>query len=179
MAIVMMGGGLYLLTLLAAPAVMPILSKPIDAKALKKIDVSEDKIVIPKIGVNIPYGPGKSSLDTGAWWRYPERGNPEKGGNFIIAAHRFTLYSTIKKTVEKSPFYNIDKLSIGDKVVIDYNGKRYGYEIDKIFDVKPDQTDIESASKEAKLTLYTCNLGGAADGRVVLTAKPLGEITTN
>ena len=101
-----------------------------------------DRIVIPRIGVDIAYGKGQSSLDHGAQWRYPERGNPVNGGNFIIAAHRFTRAPPPGETAKKSPFYNIDKLIVGDKIVVDYDGTRYGYEIDKIFDVKPTQVEI-------------------------------------
>lgn len=174
-AILLMGGGLYLLSLIAAPAVMPVIAmKPIEVNKLPK--PTENRVVIPKIGVNIVYGEGVAALDRGAQWRFPDRGNPEKGGNFIIAAHRFTLQPTPQSTLEKSPFYNIDKLVLGDKIVIDYDGKRYGYEIDNMFSVEPTQIEIEDPSKDAKLTLYSCELDGSASGRVVVTAKPLGLV---
>lgn len=137
---------------------------------------TDNRVIIPKIGVNIPYDKGAASLDRGAEWRYPERGNPEKGGNFIIAAHRFSIQPTPQGTIEKSPFYHIDKLAVGDKIVIDYIGTRYGYEIEKIFTVKPTQVEIEAPSTDAKLTLYTCELDGSDAGRVVVVAKPLGKV---
>lgn len=173
-----LAGGAYLLSLVAAPELAPYISmKPLDAQAIAKVDVQENKIIIPKIGVNIAYGETETALDRGAWWRHAERGNPEKGGNFIVAAHRFTLAPTPQETTVKSPFYHIEKLAIGDQIIIDYNGKRYGYKIDTITDIKPDQVEIEAPSDTAKLTLYTCTLGGAADGRIALTATPLGEVT--
>lgn len=173
-----LAGGLYLLLLVATPEIAPIISmKPLDAKAVAELKVTDNRVVIPKIGVNINYGEQESALDTGAWWRHTDRGNPEKGGNFILAAHRFTLAATPQETNVKSPFYHIDKLEIGDEIVIDYNGQRYGYKIDTISDVKPTQVEIEAPSDTPKLTLYTCTLGGATDGRVVVTAKPLGPVT--
>lgn len=169
--------GAYLLLLVSAPTYAPYISmKPIDVAALPVPSVKQNKVVIPKIGVDITYGPGQSSLDSGAQWRYPERGNPEKGGNFIIAAHRFSIQPTPQGTIEKSPFYNIDKLVLGDKIIIDYNGTRYGYEINNIENVTPDQTEIEDESEEAKLTLYSCDLNGSNSGRVVILAKPLGKV---
>lgn len=169
--------GLYLLTLVAAPTVGPLVAmKPIDVKALPAPAITRNNVIIPKIGVNIPYDKGVAALDQGAQWRYPERGNPESGGNFIIAAHRFSIQPTPLSTIEKSPFYHIDKLVIGDKIVIDYNGARYGYEISKIFDVTPDQIEIEAPSADEKLTLYSCELGGSDAGRIVVIAKPLGEV---
>ena len=98
------------------------------------------------------------------------------GGNFIIAAHRFSIQPTPQGTVERSPFYNIDKMKLGDNIVVDYEGARYAYEITKIFDVKPDQTEIEAPSQEAKLTLYSCELGGSDAGRIVITGKLLGQV---
>lgn len=172
-------GGLYLLTLVFAPAINSIASRPIDAKSLPAPNVNDDRIIIPKIGVNIAYGSnGEAALESGAWWRYPERGNPVEGGNFILAAHRFTLHNTIGETIEKSPFYNLGKLVEGDQVLIDYKGDRYLYKIDKIFSVKPTQTEIEAPSDTAKMTIYTCSLSGASDGRLVLTAQLAGKVKT-
>lgn len=172
----MIVGGLYLLTLVTAPAIIPLVVKPIQPDTLAKPVVGENRIVIPKIGVNIPYDDKESALDTGAWWRHADRGNPSDGGNFIISAHRFTLWSTVHETIEKSPFYNIDKLDVDDQIVVDYQGKRYLYTINRVFDVKPTQVEIEAPSDTPKLTLYTCTLGGSADGRVVLTASPEGQV---
>lgn len=180
LAVVMLGGGAYMLSLVAAPTVAPLIAtKPINVKDLPTPKQTEDRIIIPKIGVNIHYAPGVESLDRGAQWRHPDRGNPAKGGNFIIAAHRFSIQPTPMGTIEKSPFYNIDKLVVGDKIVVDYTGTRYAYEIDKIFDVKPSQTEIESPSTNAKLTLYSCELGGSDAGRIVITATPLGKVALN
>jgi sortase A len=176
-AVVMLTGGLYLLSLVSAPVIGPLVyTKPIDVRTLPTPVRQYNRIVIPKIGVDIAYGEGQHSLDHGAQWRYPERGNPADGGNFIIAAHRFTLAPTPGETAKKSPFYHIDKLVVGDKIVIDYDGMRYGYEINKIFDVKPTQVEIEARSSEPKLTLYSCELDGADAGRVVVVARPLGQV---
>lgn len=176
-ALLLLSGGLYLLLLVASPSLAPLITmKPIEVRSLPAPQATDNRVIIPKIGVNIPYDKGAASLDRGAEWRYPERGNPEKGGNFIIAAHRFSIQPTPQGTIEKSPFYHIDKLAVGDKIVIDYTGTRYGYEIEKIFTVKPTQVEIEAPSTDAKLTLYTCELDGSDAGSVVVVAKPLGKV---
>ena len=179
--LILVGGGLYVLSLVTAPIVMPALNviKPIDPKTLAKPDVKDNRIIIPKIGVNIAYGKGKYALDHGAEWRKPENGNPVDGGNFIIAAHRFTLAATPADVAIKSPFYHIDKLAKGDKIIIDYDGKRYGYTVDETRQVAPDQVEIEDKSETAKMTLYSCTLGGSRDGRLVIIAAPLGEVTVS
>lgn len=177
-AIICLLAGGYLLLLTVSPLVAPyVYTKPIDVKTLPKPHVQDNRIIIGKIGVNIPYGTdGKVSLDRGAWWRYPERGNPADGGNFIIAAHRFSIQPTPRGTIEKSPFYNIDKLAIGDDIVVDYKGERYGYQITKIFDVRPDQTEIEAKTTDTRLTLYSCELGGSEAGRIVIVAQLKGKV---
>lgn len=176
-AIVLLSTGAYVLSLVAAPTIAPMVAmRPINVNNLPAPTATDNRIVIPKIGVNIMYGEGEAALNRGAQWRFPDRGNPATGGNFIIAAHRFTIAPTPGETVAKSPFYNIDKLIAGDKIVVDYSGIRYGYEITKKFDVKPTQVEIEAPSEESKLTLYSCELGGSDAGRVVITAKPLGRV---
>lgn len=170
--------GLYILSLVLAPQLSTLTLRPLTADKVSAISVGEDRIIIPKIGVNIHYGThGMTSLNEGALWRYPDRGNPDKGGNFIIAAHRFSIQPTPGGTVKASPFYHLDQLKKGDQILIDYNGKRYGYTVSTTFGVKPNAVSIEEPSTTAKLTLYTCDLGGSADGRLVIIADPLGEVT--
>ncbi len=176
-AIALLGGGLYVLSLVTAPTIAPLITmKPIDIKTLAAPEKTGNRIVIPKIGVNIAYDKGAAALDRGAEWRAPTNGNPADGGNFVIAAHRFSIQPTPMGTIEKSPFYRIDKLAVGDKVVVDYEGKRYGYEITKEFTVKPTQIEIEARTNDPILTLYSCGLDGAEGDRFVLQAKRLGEL---
>ena len=176
-AVILLMGGVYLLALVSAPVIAPItIQKPIVVDELPKPTVTENRVVIPKLGVNIVYAPGEASFDRGAEWRHPDRGNPADGGNFIIAAHRFSIQPTPQSTIEKSPFYRIDQLTLNDKIIVDYKGTRYAYKINKIFDVKPTQTEIEAVSDTPKLTLYSCELGGSEAGRIVVTAEPMGQV---
>lgn len=176
--VLLLGSGLYMLSLVGAPVLMPIISmQPITPEALASPSETGNRIVIPKIGVDIEYGKGEVALDNGAQWRWPERGNPEDGGNFVIAAHRFTLAATPQQTVRLSPFYHIDKLEAGDQLIVDYEGRRYGYEVAEMFDVNPDRVEIEAPTDDHRLTLYSCGLGGADDVRLVIFAKPLGEVS--
>ncbi len=171
-ALVLIVLGAYGLVLTVSPSLPVIKADPFTQNQVEAIEKTGDKIIIPKVGVNISFASGgQETLEKGAWWRYPERGNPVDGGNFILSAHRFSLGLTPGQTRTKSPFYNIDKLNIGDEIIIDYKDKRYEYSITDKFRVSPDRIDIESASQDAKLTLYSCTLKGAQDGREVLIAK--------
>ena len=168
--------GLYILSITLAPAAIPLIpSHKIDTATLPKPQKTDNRIIIPAIGVNIHYAPGAAALDAGAQWRQPSHGNPANGGNFVIAAHRLSIQPTPWATIEKSPFYNIDKLAVNDAILVDYIGKRYTYIIKRIFNVTPDQVEIENISDHPQLTLYSCDLTGAATGRIVIIAEPKGS----
>lgn len=138
------------------------------------VAVQDDRLYIPKIGLSIEYKTGDDSvLNTAAWHRYPERGNPQDGGNFILSGHRFELAPTPQETYRKSPFFGIDSINKGDSIVVDYHQKRYEYVVNRRYSVNPQQTSIEAPSDTSKLTIYSCTLGGAYDGREVIEALPL------
>ena len=58
---------------------------------------------------------------------------------------------TPQQTLRKSPFYNIDKLTVGDEIIIDYNGVRYNYVISEKQSVKPDAIEIEQRTDQPQL----------------------------
>ena len=173
----MIASGIYLLVLISTPLIMSQTINPKNNSTSQLISKTKDKITenrlyIPKIDINLPYASGGAeTMEHGAWWRKPENGNPKDGGNFVLSAHRFIMGLTPRQTLRKSPFYNIDKLAVGDEMVVDYNGARYIYAISEKRSVKPEAIEIEQRTDQPQLTLYSCTLGGANDGRDVLIAK--------
>ncbi|NCU29544.1 sortase [Candidatus Saccharibacteria bacterium] len=169
--------GLYLLWTATNPLIKQQLVNPVDNSTTKLIDstadkISADRLYIPKIDINLPYSTGGAeTMENGAWWRMPENGNPRDGGNFVLSAHRFIMGLTPEQTWRKSPFYGIDKLDVGDEIIIDYDGQRYTYQISQKYAVAPTAVEIESRTDDTRLTLYSCTLGGASDGREVIIAK--------
>jgi LPXTG-site transpeptidase (sortase) family protein len=174
-------GGIYLLTIALWPSVSQL--SPIQARTQQSIYrklnnpivPNGDRLYIPSIGVDVAIveGANASSLSKGAWHRQPQNGNPAIGGNFVLSAHRFQLGATPQGTLKRSPFYAINKLNPGDKLWVDFHGSRYQYIVQRRYTVKPTQTDIESATSVAKLTLYSCTLRGSFDGREVIEALPV------
>lgn len=178
LAIILFFGGAYLLFLTQFPGLTQIpVSTSIDLNTADDATNHQDRIQIEKINLEVPFFGDNTPavLEKGAWWRFPERGNPKKGGNFILSAHRFNLGLTPQGTRAKSPFYNLDQVQSGDKVRVSYKDTWYEYEVIKKYSVEPTAVEIEAPSDEPKLTLYTCSLKGAADGRVVVIAKPMFE----
>ena len=179
LAVLMLAAGLYVLITALMPFFMVHTVNPTSNTTVAKLEATateiptENRLYIPKIDINLPYEQGDERvMEHGAWWRRPENGNPKDGGNFILSAHRFIMGLTPEQTLRKSPFYNIDKLALGDEITIDYQGARYVYVISKIYAVKPNAVEIENRTDESQLTLYSCTLGGAADGREVIIATP-------
>lgn len=176
-AIMLLIGGLYTLVIAISPFISSQTINPKNNSTTQLISKTENKITenrlyIPKIDINLPYASGGAeTMEHGAWWRKPENGNPKDGGNFVLSAHRFIMGLTPQQTLRKSPFYNIDKLAVGDEIIIDYEGVRYAYTIREKLSVKPEATEIEQRTDRPQLTLYSCTLGGANDGRDVLIAK--------
>ncbi len=140
-------------------------SRQIETSALRKIP-DTNMLVIPKIGVDSPIidGLGSEALNSGVWHR-PQSSSPDKGGNTVITGHRF-LYASGPKT-----FYHLDKVALGDKFMIFWNGKEYDYEVIDIFTVTPDQVEIEDSTAEPIVTLYTCTPLWSASLRLVIRAK--------
>lgn len=178
-ALLVLGAGLYVLITALLPLISTQMIDPNDNPTVTKLvesadkPIKENRLYIPKININLPYNPGDETvMEHGAWWRKPENGDPKKGGNFILSAHRFIMGVTPAQTLRKSPFYAIDKLKVGDEMIVDYEGKRYTYTITTIHTVAPTAVEIEAPTKDDRLTLYSCTLGGASDGREVIIATP-------
>lgn len=174
-AIVLLGAGAYLFVLTLSPDLLPSKAEAASATEDSLVHNGENFVKVERLNLLVPFHTGEDAktLESGAWWRYPERGNPEKGGNFILSAHRFRLGMTPNKTKERSPFYYVDKLRNDDIVDVFYNGKWYSYKVTEIKQVKPNDVAIEDPSDTAKLTMYTCSIKGSADGRVVVIAQPI------
>ena len=159
--------GLYIALTATAPA---LVVRKIEASKVK-LSKENDQIVIPLLGIKegIFIG-GVGALEKGAWHRYPERGKPGSG-NFILAAHRFVMGRWPGETVRKSPFYNLGKAKVGDSLFVDWHGRRFTYKVTRTYQVKPNDIKVEAPSRAHKLTLYTCSLSGSADGRLVIEAE--------
>lgn len=163
--------GIYLLVLYLSPRFVPTL------KRNSVVNVEKDnnnRLSIPSTGINVVIKEGgEEQLEHGAWHRFPERGNPEIGGNFILSAHSFVWGLTPDQVTEKSYFYSLKDVSVGDEIVVRWNSKDYKYMVAETSQIKPTQTEIENSTIEPRLTIYTCTEGGSADGRVVVVAKPV------
>ena len=172
-ALLMVAAGAYLLLLLHAPDIyQPKSAKTWNTPVVHQVtQLTDNRVYIPKLKLNLEYKAGDQRvLRDNLWHRYPEHGDPEKGGNFVLAGHRFEIGLTPGETARKSPLYHIETLAPGDDIYVDFSGVRYLYRVTSTFAVKPTQLDLEDVSATPKLTLYTCTIKGPDDGRDVVIA---------
>jgi LPXTG-site transpeptidase (sortase) family protein len=111
-----------------------------------------NELLIPKIGVKSAILEG-DSLDIlnkkeGVWHQAGTLGVD----NFVLAGHRWKYLPP-----NISTFYNLDKLSEGDSIIIDWYQKRYVFTVLQVLTVAQDRTDLIQPTTQPRLTLYTCN----------------------
>ncbi|MDA8278285.1 MAG: sortase [Actinomycetota bacterium] len=125
-------------------------------------------IAIPKIGLSMAFVQGTSEADLiEGPGHYLGTALPGQSGNVSIAGHR-TTYG--------APFYNLDKLSPGDKVILTTHAGQFTYLVTGSTVVSPSNTSVLATTAEPTLTLTTCNPRFSATTRLVVTAKLSGSV---
>ena len=114
----------------------------------------ENKIIIPKIGVNINVSDTDDqdeALSKGAW-HFPETSTPNEGGNSAFSAHRYQYLPPHSET-----FYLLDKLETGDTFIVVWDGKEYLYSVYETMIVSPYSVEVLNSTEKSTVTLITCN----------------------
>lgn len=140
-----------------------------------KIDIPKDEVlpdntlVIPSLGMQelLHSGVSEAELNKGVWIR-PQGSTPEQLSNTVLSGHRFT-YSG------QAVFYHLDKVKIGDKIQLHWDGTLYKYKVSEIKVVPPTAIEIEAPTETPQLTIYTCTPLWSAKDRLVLIAEPTEE----
>lgn len=133
----------------------------------------ENRLVIPAINIDMPIveGNNANALNLGVWHR-PGTGFPGEG-NMVLTGHRIG-YAFLPEDIRNSTsFYHLDKLEIGDYVIVYWEKSEYDYEIYDSETTDPEAKEIESQEGEERLTLYTCDPIGTFNKRLVYYAEPI------
>ncbi len=116
---------------------------------------TDNGLIIDKIKVRGQIHEGddwQSLLKTGIW-RVPNFGTPDNNQQpIILAAHRWGYLSWTNSFRTLNSFYNLPKLEVGDQVEIDWNQRKYIYEVYK------SEIGDKISDYSANLILYTCEL---------------------
>lgn len=164
LAVILLVNGYILLSPLLPAANYHIktkLTKPITSE-YSSYDRSKNQLIIPKLQLKEAIHEGQTSavLSDGLWLR-PNGATPDRPGNSVIAGHRFTYKNP------GAPLYNLDKLSVGDKVVVIFEREIYEYKVVTELITDPNDTSVEAPSEAPELTLYTCTPLITAENRLV------------
>ena len=132
---------------------------------------SENQLYIPSIGALAPIieGTDKNTVDKGLWHR-PATATPDAVGNMVVVGHRFSYNHGVVQ-----PFYHLDKLKVGEKIYLQWNGKTFVYTVKSAKVVKATEVSVEAPTVNAQLTLYTCTPIWNPVERLVITALPEGQ----
>ncbi|ACB85683.1 class E sortase [Natranaerobius thermophilus] len=126
-----------------------------------ELEPADGLIEIPKIDLQLAVGFGVelSDLAHGPGF-YPESGRPETG-NLSIAGHR-TTYG--------GPFRHLNELDQGDSIRVYREGKKYRYEVDRVFDTHSSDWSVIRPTDDPALTLTTCHPPGSDERRLIVRA---------
>ena len=107
------------------------------------------RIEIPSIDADyvVVEGTAEADLERGPG-HYPDVGLPGQGRTVAIAGHR-TTYG--------APFNEIDKIDVGDPIVLEMPYGKFTYEVTDTRIVDPDQTGIVDDVGHERLVLTSCH----------------------
>jgi sortase A len=171
LSLIVIGLSLYvLLAPLWPQAQLRVQSDPPLAAAEKQhksvVPPRQNTLVIPRIKFQqaIYESPsGYPALNKGVWRRPGVR--PGQGKNTVLIGHRFTYGGP-------AVFYHLDKVRVGDKVVVYWKQQAYRYEVRGILEVPPSATWIEKPDLGNELlTIFTCTPLLTAKNRLVIQAE--------
>lgn len=137
---------------------------------------AEAKLIIPKIGVsapiiwNVPEDQVQNKLLEGVV-HYQNTALPGSPGNIFITGHS-SYYAWINSPY-KDIFALLEKLTVGDKIYIQYPETTLTYQIKDTKVVSPDELSVMDQGGENRLTLMSCVPVGTNLNRLIVTALPI------
>ena len=100
--------------------------------------------------------------------RHPDSADFERTGTIFLLGHSSYLPNVINKNFQA--FNGIQKLGWGDVIRLRSGDTEYVYHVDRTYEVKASDAEVEIEAGVAKLTLATCNSFGSKDDRFVVEA---------
>lgn len=127
--------------------------------------VSTGRIEIPRIGLNHATYEGieMSIIDRGPS-HWPGTAMPGQPGNTVFAGHRVT---------NSRPFFDIDKIALGDQVIFTHGGGRHVYEVTQTLVVGAGDVWIANPTPGSTFTIFACHPKGSARQRYVVKGRLL------
>lgn len=146
----------------------------------------ENKVIIPKINVEVPVVydvPSisekdlQSALERGVV-HYPQSPVPGQNGNVVVVGH--SSNNIFNRGKYKFAFVMLNRLQEGDTFMLNYGGQRYIYKIYSKKIVKPNDVSVLGpADKPATATLITCDPPGTALNRLIIVGEQISPASNN
>lgn len=123
------------------------------------------RILLPSLGLDwaVLADIGDAELAVGPG-HYPGTALPGAGGNLAIAGHR-------THRGQPSYFYRLNRLALGDSVVIQQGERSWTYQVETLFITSAYDLSVLHPTAEPTLTLTTCDPPGTEDQRLIVRAK--------
>ncbi len=146
----------------------------------------DNRLLIPKIDKDIPIIDTDPQKLIDADWQtleqtfqedlregvvhYPGTANPGESGNVFITGH--SSYYIWDPGRYKDVFARLNKLEVGDDIIVYYEQEKYHYVVRDKKEVKNDDVSVlQQEGDEHLLTLMTCSPVGTNFRRLVVTAE--------
>lgn len=159
---------------------------------LPSVGPEENRIVIPKIGKNVPIvQPRVENLMSQNWKgfeediqtalqdgivHYPGSARPGQAGNVFYTGH--SSYYSWAKGGYKDVFARLHELEVGDTYFVYFNGDKHNYRVTKKFEVSPSNVSVlDQPTDKRTSTLMTCTPVGTTLRRLIVQAEEYDPVT--
>lgn len=147
---------------------------------------AEDKLLIPKINVDVPVAFNISLDQVNEAMKYGvahyvikgASASPGEIGNTVITGH--SAGDVYNNDAYKYIFSGLERLEVGDLIYVNYKSTRYTYRVTKFQTVEP--TNVAALVYETNkpmLTLITCTPLGTSRYRLLVTAEQISPSYEN
>lgn len=177
---------------LVSGAISRVYRVPSLIRFLPPVGPFEDRIVIPKLGKNVPIvRPSMDALLKEDWKQfesdiqtaledgivhYPGSARPGQPGNFFLTGH--SSYYPWAEGDYKDVFARLPELEIGDTYSVYYGGDKHVYRIAEKKEVRPNNvTVLDQPTNKRLATLMTCTPVGTTIRRLILVAEEIDPLT--
>lgn len=96
-------------------------------------------------------------------WHFPLSVAPGELGNSVIIGHRYAEIPPSKNT-----FFNLDKIEVGDKIIISSDKEEYVFTVVQTKVVEKHDRSILEQTNDYRITLITCHPKWTSDQRLVV-----------
>ncbi len=159
---------------------------------LPTVGPPDNRIVIPKLGLNVPLvQPSTAALLRQDWTQveadiqkaledgvvhYPGTARPGQAGNFFVTGH--SSYYAWGDGDYKTVFARLHELAVGDEYIVYYGGDEHRYIVRSKTEVLPSDVTVLDQPADARMaTLMTCTPIGTTLRRLIVRAEEVDLVT--